>query len=359
MITPSSTTVSASALLERMLTIPSVTGGEGPLVTALSGELAGLGFSTSIDSAGSLVATWGDGTTDVLLVGHIDTVPGDIPVRHDAGRLYGRGSVDAKGPLAAALAAVSRQPRHGPHRYTVVAAVDEEGASRGARALLTRTSPDHLIVLEPSGWDSITIGYRGCVRADVRISSPVAHGASGRQSAADTAVVFLATLRAEVEAHRDVQREVDRPALRIDSMNSNSDGISDSCDIKLSVRIPLTVTEAEAQQWLDAATHAAMADESAAVVRCEVRWSCAAARASKNSALCRALVRAIRDHGGSPRFTTKTGTADLNVLLPHWNCPAVVYGPGDSHLDHTPHESIELAELERSTDILSAALEAL
>ena len=49
----------------------------------------------------------------IALVGHIDTVPGVIEVRRDGDLLHGRGAVDAKGPLAAAIAAVSRQPRHG------------------------------------------------------------------------------------------------------------------------------------------------------------------------------------------------------------------------------------------------------
>ncbi len=38
--------------------------------------------------------------------------------------------------------------------------------------------------------------------------------------------------------------------------------------------------------------------------------------------------------GGEPRFVYKTGTADLNIVAPVWKCPAVVYGPGDSNLDH-------------------------
>ena len=67
-------------------------------------------------------------------------------------------------------------------------------------------------------------------------------------------------------------------------------------------------------------------------------------------------MQAIREHGGSPRFKLKTGTSDLNILAPAWNCPAVAYGPGRSLLDHTPDEHIEIADLERAVDVLDSVL---
>ena len=47
---------------------------------------------------------------------------------------------------------------------------------------------------------------------------------------------------------------------------------------------------------------------------------------------------------------------DLNVLAPAWGCQAVAYGPGDSQLDHTPHEHVSIAELERAVSVLELAL---
>ena len=55
---------------------------------------------------------------------------------------------------------------------------------------------------------------------------------------------------------------------------------------------------------------------------------------------------------GTPRFKVKTGTSDLNVLVPAWGCQAVAYGPGDSQLDHTPREHVSIAELERAVAVL-------
>jgi LysW-gamma-L-lysine carboxypeptidase len=55
----------------------------------------------------------------------------------------------------------------------------------------------------------------------------------------------------------------------------------------------------------------------------------------------------------------KTGTADLNIVAPVWKCPAVVYGPGDSALDHTPNEHIALDDYARSVAVLVNVLDGL
>ncbi len=75
--------------------------------------------------------------------------------------------------------------------------------------------------------------------------------------------------------------------------------------------------------------------------------------------MVRAFLASIRAEGGKPGFVYKTGTADLNVVGPVWNCPALVYGPGDSALDHTPEEHIELREYARTVRVLASALESL
>ncbi|WP_157463635.1 M20/M25/M40 family metallo-hydrolase, partial [Deinococcus pimensis] len=65
---------------------------------------------------------------------------------------------------------------------------------------------------------------------------------------------------------------------------------------------------------------------------------------------------AIREAGGTPVFKVKTGTSDMNVVAPHWQVPTVAYGPGDSRLDHTPEEHLDLAEYREAVAILRSAL---
>jgi len=81
-----------------------------------------------------------------------------------------------------------------------------------------------------------------------------------------------------------------------------------------------------------------------------------AVRMGKSNALVKAFLQSIRAHQGSPRFKVKTGTSDMNVVAPQWNCPLLAYGPGDSSLDHTPNEHIEIEEYGMAIEVLESVL---
>ncbi len=201
---PVGTAIDVVELLTAMLAVPSVSGDEGPLAALLVSRLGAAGFDTDVDAAGNVLAAWGSGPETIALVGHLDTVAGHINVRRDGDWLHGRGAVDAKGPLAAAIRAVSHQARDGGRRFIVIGAVEEESTSRGARLLATSmAAPDGLIILEPSGWDAVTIGYKGSLRLHVSVTQPQAHGAGRAPSAADRCVGI-------VRALQDVARRVER-----------------------------------------------------------------------------------------------------------------------------------------------------
>ena len=81
-------------------------------------------------------------------------------------------------------------------------------------------------------------------------------------------------------------------------------------------------------------------------------------RGDRQNALVRSFLTAIRssDPAAQPGFVLKTGTSDMNVVAPIWRCPIVAYGPGDSALDHTPHEHLSLDEYWRAVVVLEGAL---
>jgi len=99
--------------------------------------------------------------------------------------------------------------------------------------------------------------------------------------------------------------------------------------------------------------------ERAGEARLEVWFGEPAVRGEKNTPLVRAFLSALREEGAQPRFKVKTGTSDMNIVAPLWRCPVLAYGPGDSTLDHTPEEHIELAEYDRAIRVLAGALQAL
>src|SRR5574342_1028955 len=107
-----------AAILLELVKAYSPTGHEEEGVRTFVRLAESLGFATEIDGAGNGIARIGSGKPQIVFLGHIDTVEGELPVRVEDGRVYGRGSVDAKGPLAAALLA-AKDPA-GPGEIIVV-----------------------------------------------------------------------------------------------------------------------------------------------------------------------------------------------------------------------------------------------
>src|ERR1019366_5113990 len=176
---------------------------------------------------------------------------GRRPPRREAGRIFGRGSVDAKGPLAAAIAAVALQPRSGLARFTVIGCVDEEGDSRGARQVATRPSPAALIVLEPSGWEAVTVGYRGIVRAELRLEDALRHRAAPESTVADRLVGLLAHLQAQLEDRGAGRSPFHRADLRVTGLEVMDTGLRETAVARLQFRLPPDLGSTSLLDWLD------------------------------------------------------------------------------------------------------------
>jgi [amino group carrier protein]-lysine/ornithine hydrolase len=340
------------ALLTRMVEIPSLSGKEAALADFLVDVMRSLGFQTHIDEAGNAIGVLGDGHTEIVLLGHMDTVPGVIPVRLEGGELYGRGTVDAKGALAAFIAAAAEVGPLPGKRIVVIGATEEEAASsKGARHAAKMFSPSYCIIGEPSGMRAVTLGYKGRLVLAYEAETGATHSASPEGNVLEEAVEFWNRLRRWADDHNLGKRMFDclDPALR--DIQSRNDGLSEAIALRISVRIPLGLTPESVQRQVQA-----LAPASA-----DLRfWGADPPyRAAKNTPLVRAFLAAIRAEGLDPTFKVKSGTSDMNVVGPVWNCPSVAYGPGDSGLDHTPNEHLNLREYQRAINILAEVLRAL
>ncbi|MEM7309861.1 MAG: [LysW]-lysine hydrolase [Planctomycetota bacterium] len=349
--------MNAVEFLTRLVATESVSGEEAEAAELSVRRMAQLGLEARVDEAGNAVGVRrgpraADGAEHtVVLLGHIDTVPGRIPVRVEDGKLFGRGAVDAKGPFAAFIEAVARTEPQAGTSFVVVGAVEEESAtSKGARHVAPLYRPDACLIGEPSGWDAVTVGYKGRLLVDYRAEQPGGHSAGPEGAVAERATRFWSQVSdrcARFNAGKERLFERVLPSLR--SIHTDSDGLTDRVAATLGFRLPpdfdVPAFEAELEGLAPGA--------SVRVFGREPAWT-----SPRTTPLARSLARAIREHGARPRFLHKTGTSDMNVLGPAWGCPIAAYGPGDSLLDHTPNEHLDLFEFERSIDVLAGALAA-
>jgi [amino group carrier protein]-lysine/ornithine hydrolase len=391
-------TEGAITLLNQAVSIRSYSGEEKEIARFLVKEMERLGFRSFIDEAGNAIGMIGkEGAERTLLfAGHMDTVAGEIPVRitndpdatcDKSQVLYGRGSVDAKGPLCAFIEGAARARPDLPAGLNIVVAgcVEEECASsKGARHLIGRYKPDMIVIGEPSGTNGITLGYKGRLLIDYSLKVEEAHGASENVGAGEQAIMFFSGMQEfaagfnsgagnnGVEKGKigkaELAKSFEQLQLRLRDINTSSDGLHEKVEMRLSLRIPPGCDIKEIKRFANGIKGMAKLTFSGEELPI---------KAEKNNVLVRAFVKAIRESGDGgegeageggadgngkiqPCFKLKTGTSDMNVLGSAYpEVPILAYGPGDSSMDHTPNEHIMLDEYLTAIEVIRRVLESL
>jgi [amino group carrier protein]-lysine/ornithine hydrolase len=359
--------IPVSETLLNLVKIYSPSGSERAAVTYLVSRMEALNFTRAFaDEAGNAIGVMGSGPRQVVLLGHIDTVPGEIPVRiasppegEGLGMrvLYGRGSVDAKGPLAAFVDTAAKLGPVDGWKIVVIGAVGEEKESDGARYIAPLYHPEYAIIGEPSRWERITLGYKGSAWAGVTVRRSLTHTAGQGESACEAAVKVWEAIQAWASAfNTDRPRAFDQVLPTLRGMDSGGDGFEEWASLQVGTRLPLDLPP---EKWYAELNKIPGVAETPGISIEPVGFPIPAYQGEKNTPLVRAFLAEIRATGGKPGFVLKTGTADLNIVAPAWGCPAVAYGPGDSTLDHTPDEHISLDEYQRAVGVLQAVLKRL
>jgi LysW-gamma-L-lysine carboxypeptidase len=235
-------------------------------------------------------------------------------------------------------------------------------------------SPEACIIGEPSGWDRVTLGYKGRLLTEVRLRAPFAHSAGQARLPAEQAVDLWNAVVAFCDDYNvERQKAFDRldPSLR--HIVTQDEGAYGSVQMSMGFRIPPALSPdalahdlrqlsgqvgRSAGQQVSRPAGQQVSEYRHPRTTCQLEFSGAevAFHAEKNTPLVRAFLASIREREGRARFVLKTGTSDMNVVGPAWQCPIVAYGPGDSKLDHTPNERVSLDEYIRSIEILRSVL---
>jgi len=310
----------------------------------------------------------------VLLDAHQDTVPVDgmiippfDPVEQD-GRLYGRGSCDVKGGMAAMLAAVLRLHRERPAgRPNVVLSLtcDEESTSLGINHLigswtglhqppqLCPAAPDVAIVAEPTLLD-IVVAHRGAVRWKIRTTGRACH--SSRPAEGINAIYRMARVLGLLEEYA-AWLPASRPAhplcgpatlsVGLISGGSSVNVVPDGCCIDIDRRLlpgeDAAVARDELIAWLQQRLDFELTHDAPYCGSCGLSDS-------RNGALAAELLQVInRVEPGRRCIGVPFGTHASRIELA--GVPSVVFGPGDIAQAHTKDEWIAVEQLCKATEI--------
>ena len=181
-------------LTKTLMNIPSVSGDEEAVGFFLRDHLSSLGWTVELQpvsqNQNNVIAYLND-TPRVWLSTHMDTVPPFIPPTEDDEKIYGRGSCDAKGIIAAQITAAEQLRSEGIADIGLLYTVEEERASTGAKAANNHplaSKCEYLINGEPTDND-LAIGSKGAFRAKIRTKGKAAHSAYPEQG--DSAIEKL------------------------------------------------------------------------------------------------------------------------------------------------------------------------
>ncbi len=185
-----------------LVDIDSTTGREREAGEWLARELAALGYSVTeqpvSDGRFNLFARPGTSPPVVVLSTHFDCVPPFFPSRVEGGLIVGRGACDAKGIIAAQVAAAERLRAEGETRFGLLFVVGEERGSDGARVANAQAPSETRFLINGEPTDNrLGSATRGVLRVRLRATGRAAHSSFPElgESAIDKLLDALMVLR--------------------------------------------------------------------------------------------------------------------------------------------------------------------
>lgn len=371
-------------LLSDLVSIPSPNpSGDTRQIAAFIGEwLAGTQATLETLSAPekpeaeSVVATLGKGSPVIMLHAHIDTVPiADEEARrwstppYEAtvknGRLYGKGSIDDKAPLAAMMWAFKKYA-NAELRGTLVlvaAAEEETGGQLGTRWLADEghlPECDFIVVGEQTD-NRIALAHKGVMRATITTGGKSVHATNPDRGI--NAITAMARVVLALEKyHQDLAKRqhplVGNPTCNVGTIGggSTANAVPDSCSIRIDRRmIPREDPEAVKQELREVI---AAVDVNPASVTIEDFLFSSWFDSSLETRYGQAFLETVRNHKDPGPVGYLPGS-DAKHLMNLAKGDMVIFGPGSYEVAHAFDEYVELSALHECEEILSAFLIAL
>ena len=325
--------------LRRLVSTASVSGSEEAVAGELEGVMRDVGLKSQ-RAGRNVYARLGEGGKTLLLVSHLDTVPvgegwtkpADGSLVED-GKLYGRGSNDAKGCLTAmVLGAARAYAKDAPAGRVVVAATcEEETSNRGIAELLPLLGPvDAAVVGEPTGLQP-AVAQKGLLLLEVTAKGKAAHAAWGVGVNAVHAAAKDITALAELTFDRP-HPVLGLPTLQVTQVEGGirHNVVPDRCKLVVDIRTTPAYTPGELTELVRARVSGEVTVRSERLKSVDVDPRHAVVRA------------ALAARSGAAPFGSPT-VSDWAFLA---GIPAVKSGPGESKRSHTADEWLAVSELE-------------
>ncbi|MFJ2901868.1 M20 family metallopeptidase [Streptomyces sp. NPDC091279] len=360
-------TTEVTELTRRLVAVPTVDADESAAQTIVAALLERAGFTVRshehAPGRATLIAEWQTGldTAPLCLSGHLDTVPlGAAPWTHDpyAGerdgdRLYGRGTSDMKGGVAAMVLAAVRAAAHRPRRAglrLVLTAAEETGAlgARHVAPLLRGGRSGPLLIAEPTA-NQVVHGHKGALWLTARTSGITAHGSMphlGDNAAYKLAhaVVRLADFAFPGSGHP----VMGRPTLNVSTLAAglNANSVPDLATATVDVRTVSGQDHAEVRAQLAAQTGPDVSWEP--LVDLPPVWT------DPDDTWARTVGELVADVAPDTAYTPRTATffTDAAVLAPALGAPpTLICGPGEPSQAHATDEWCSVRRLEESLTV--------
>ena len=324
----------------------------------------------------NILARYGSGghRRTLMLESHLDTVGvtgmkrSPFEARIDGNRMYGRGTCDTKGPMAAALHAMSpaRLEKLAGAGYEIVfaGAMGEETGNVGAGHMVERgVRADQILVLEPTELNVIH-AHKGAIWFEIDVSGVAAHGSNPDKgiNAISAMADLLIMLREQIAEERDRLRNpvLGSPTLNIGAIRGGTavNIVADRCVVQIDRR---TLPEEHHDDVLGRIGQTLKGFQQAGRIKTyEIRILKAGVpfETSVDSSLVRALEGACRRANVPARKEGAAWYSDAGPLSKV--CSEIaVFGPGSISQAHTTEEFIDLDSLQAGCDVLRNFFDAL
>lgn len=387
--------MTATELTQKLVSFQSINppGDESAVIEFIRQWLEPLGFEVEVFGFGerraNLVARYGPQQSPVCLSGHIDVVPlGAAPWSHDPfaaqienGRIYGRGSCDMKGGIAAFLIAARELVQSAPSLkdgVLIIITGGEETGCTGARALTEQMNPVHaklLVIPEPTSNEAV-IAHKGVAWLRLMTKGKTAHGSMPDQGV--NAILKMARALLALEAaplpgqpHSVLGSATMNVGVITGGLNTNS--VADRCWANVDIRLTPNCSAQDIDSWI--------AQNAPDVEIEQVLAQCPSVYTDPHDRTLSQVLTGLHDAGlirhplgkviheapcAGHQHTEYDPAEDVTravyftdaSVLKAWldDTPTLIIGPGDGFMAHQTDEYIEIDKLEHSVEIFRALL---